>query len=292
MNPDIELKYLGIIDSLGQIPTLPVVVTQLLKVINHPNSGADNAAAFVEKDIALASKVLKLANSSYYGIPRTITNIKSAIVILGFNAIKSLVLSSSVLKIFEEKGEQTLFDKNAFWNHSVEVAMMAKSLARKVRGADYDQAFSGGLLHDIGKLILAQYSTRDYQEVLGEVTQGKRPSEVIEQEILGITHCKISGMLLERWGIPEALQIPVSFHDQPTKAEDHVQMAHILHLANYLSYLKGSYTVQGELAPELNSETLESLGFQQTPEELLENISGDLSEVAEFIALIQGSEGN
>lgn len=290
MNPDIELKYMSIIDSLGQIPTLPVVVTQLLKVINHPNSGAENAATYVEKDLALASKVLKLANSSYYGIPRTITNIRSAIVILGFNTIKSLVLSSSVLKMFEETNEQTLFDKSAFWNHSVEVAMMAKSLGKRLHGVDYDQAFSGGLLHDIGKLILAQYSSRDYQEVLQEATKGERETELIEQELLGVTHCKISGMLLERWGIPEALQIPVTFHDDPAQAEEHSQLAYILHLANHLSYLNGSFTVQGEKPPVLKEGTLEALKFTETPEELLESIRDDLSEVAEFIALIQGSE--
>lgn len=289
MNPDLELKYTSIIDSLGQIPTLPAVVSQLLKVINHPNSGAENAATLVEKDVALGSKVLKLANSSYYGIPRTITNIRSAIVILGFNTIKSLVLSSSVLKIFDIN-DQGLFDKNAFWNHSVEVAMMAKSLAKRIPGLDPDQAFSGGLLHDIGKLILAQYSKDDYLEVMKEVVQGEEETEKIEYRLLGLTHCTISSLLLNRWGIPEALSQPVSLHDKPSESKNHADLTYVLHLANHLSYLNGSYTFKGEKHPELHSGCLRVLGIHDTPEELLRSIQGDLSEVAEFIALIQSKE--
>lgn len=292
MNPDQELKYLNIIDSLGQIPTLPVVVSQLLKVINHPNSGADNAATLVEKDVALASKVLKLANSSYYGIPRTITSIKSAIVILGFSTVKSLVLSSSVLKIFDDNGEgKGAFDKNAFWNHSIEVAMMSKSIARlsRSKGIDGDLAFSGGLLHDIGKLILAQYSGPDYQEVLDAAVLGEKTTQELEKELIGITHCDISSMLLERWGIPESLQIPVKFHYEPREAPEYQELSKILYVADHLSGLNESCCIKGEKLLEFDKTILDDLGINKNPKDLLEHIRGDLSEVAEFIALIQGS---
>ena len=290
MNPDVELKYLNIIDGLNQIPTLPSVVSQLLKVINHPNSSADNAATLVEKDVALATKVLKLANSSYYGIPRTITNIRSAIVILGFSTVKSLVLSSSVLKMFDDNDSQALFDKNSFWKHSVEVAMMAKSLTKRTSlRNDADLAFSGGLLHDVGKLILTQYAYDDYKGVIEEAAKGEEPIIDIENRVMGITHSQISGMLLERWGIPESLQIPISYHDDPSKAGEHEMMSQIIHVANHLSTLNGSITIEGEKTAELKEGVLEALGFDMSAEDLLEDIRGDLSEVAEFIALIQGS---
>ena len=118
ISPTGNERYRSIIGQIDNLPALPAIVTRLIEVVNSPDTSADDAAKLIQKDPALTTKMLRLANSAFYGIPRSISSVSSAVVILGFNTIRSLVLSASVMKMFSSLQRPTI-EKDSFWKHSV-----------------------------------------------------------------------------------------------------------------------------------------------------------------------------
>jgi len=288
MDPNIERKYQTVIDGLGQLPSLPAVVSELLKVINHPRSSAEDASKFVEKDMGLAGKVLKLANSSYYGIPNAITNVNSAVVILGFDTIRSLVISASVVRMFpDQKGSR--FDRVSFWRHSLETALTARWLARQFGQfhVDPEMLFSAGLLHDIGKLVFDQVLNSEYQNVLKDSSDHSRPLLEVETEQLGLSHADLGGMLMERWSLPEVLCSTVRNH-HPSVEEEREPAEALLFLANYLSHKLGSGCIPDEPYQALPEDYAQMTGLtsEENLEALLAQAQAQLDSAAEFFELI------
>ncbi|MGL1902586.1 MAG: HDOD domain-containing protein [Fibrobacterales bacterium] len=283
----VKERYQQQIDNLDQVSSLPTIISKVLKVVNHPRSAAEDVAWYIEKDIGLASKVLKMANSSYYGIPKTIGSVHSAVVILGFNTLKSIVLSTSVKKLFPDESKVPHFNLKKFWKHSLEVAMISKYLA-KVSSSSLDDeiAFSSGLLHEVGLLVVDQFSPEAFVEVIDMVQKESCTLVTAEERIMGITHLTINKMLFEKWGLPEALSAPIHNHMALNESIEHRTASYILHLANHISYLRGSFCIEKEPVPPLNEETFEVLGIDQTMDGLMGDIATELENFSEVFSLI------
>jgi HD-like signal output (HDOD) protein len=142
-----------IAESVIGLPTLPTVVSRLIELVDSPRTSAALLARLISADQALTAKVLKLANSAYYGFPREISTVNMAIVVLGFNAVKEMGLSISVFDVFKKTASSPLFDVAQFWEHSVGCGVAARMLARNYRPAIAGEAFVAGLLHDVGKVF-------------------------------------------------------------------------------------------------------------------------------------------
>lgn len=292
MSEETKKRYQRIIQDLGQIPTMPTIAARVMQIVNDPHSSAEDVAKFISRDVALTSKVLRLANSAFYGIPRTISSVNSAIVILGFNTIRSLVLSASVLKVFPSKPGLVSFDRKAFWKHSFMVGIASRMVAqiyRKKRLVDLETAFSAGLLHDIGKLILEQYSNDDYLPVLKAAKEKGVPLVLAEKSLLGLTHADVSGMLVDKWQMPNELRGPIAFHHNPSEDKTSQEMAGIIHYANHLCHLKGSGCMQGEVYAPFLTEIEALLGLGRTQEELLAELESHFQEAEPFFSLIEAN---
>ncbi|MDD5674512.1 MAG: HDOD domain-containing protein [Chitinivibrionales bacterium] len=241
-----------IVEEIGELPTMPAVVSAVLSVINSPESGADDAAAIIEKDPALTAKMLRMANSSFYGIPRTISSVSSAVVVLGFNTIASLVLSISVIKMFPVRGGHTLFDHGRFWKHSIVCGLAAKAITRHffaLRLLDPESAFCAGILHDVGKLIFEHILPDDYGEVLQFAAE--RHISILEAEglIMGITHADVGRSLSDHWKLPLDLECALVKHHAPEGAGNGPALAATVHCADALAHQKGFALLEGERAP-------------------------------------------
>lgn len=157
INTPADKKIKLIVNRIHNLPTPPLVFTQVNKVLKNPKTSAYQIGAIISEDPALSAKILKLTNSSFYGIPGTITSVKQAIIILGLEVVRSLVLSASV---FDSFAKNYKIDKNYldwFWRHSLSVASMARIISRTKNFPsllEAEEAFSAGLLHDIGKLVI------------------------------------------------------------------------------------------------------------------------------------------
>ena len=292
MTEESKKRYQRIIQDLGQIPTMPTIAAKVMQIVNDPHSSAEDVAKFISRDVALTSKVLRLANSAFYGIPRTISSVNSAIVILGFNTIRSLVLSASVLKVFPAKPGLVAFDRKAFWKHSFMVGIASRMVAqiyRKRKLVDMETAFSAGLLHDIGKIILEQYSNDDYLPVLKAAKDQGIPLYMAEKALLGMSHADVSGMLVDKWQMPNELKGPIVNHHSPMDDKASQDMACIVHYANHLCHLKGSGCMENETYTPLVKEAETVLGLGISEEQMLEELEKHIQEAEPFFSLIEAN---
>ena len=167
------MRLIDLVESrIREIPTLPMIANRVLVLLNNPKSSASDLEKVIKHDQALAARVLKIVNSAYYGFPRRITTVGQGIVILGYQAIKDLVLSVSIAELFRVREKGKIFDRTALWEHSVGVAVGAQLLARRASLPMEDEAFIAGLLHDIGVVILDQCLTTEFDEIINLTKAG------------------------------------------------------------------------------------------------------------------------
>jgi len=228
-----------IVAKIHNLPTPPIVFMQITKVVNNPNTSAYDIASIISEDPALTAKVLKLTNSSFYGISGTITNVKQAIVILGLEAVKSLVISASVFESFSKNTKLDTEYLERFWRHSLSVAFMAKILCRvkKIGSIQMtEQSFSAGLLHDIGKLIIISHLPQEHLRIAELLKHHPDLTEdEAEKKALEFTHADIGSYLATRWNLPDSIVAAIQNHHDPDMVMSNKETA-IIHLADYLAH--------------------------------------------------------
>ncbi len=210
------------IELQDQLPTLPSVVTKVLNLLSNPKISASKIGEVISTDISLSTKTLKIVNSAFYGFPKRISTITQAVVILGFNTIKSAVFGVAVINAFDKYKRSSILNYNDFWAHSVAVGAGARILAKRVKYENIEEAFIGGIIHDIGKLILSQFSAKEYQKVMEKVMEKDISFSFsdIESDIMGFDHSEIGYYLVDKWNFPQNLSSIIRYHHKPEKAPD------------------------------------------------------------------------
>ncbi len=228
------------IRNIKNLPTLPIIVSRVLEVADDSGSSANELADIVSRDMSVSAKVLNLANSAFYGFSRRITTIPQAVVVLGFDTVRSLALSVSVFETLKQSEGDVSFDREAFWIHSIGCGTAARLIAKGLRFRDTGTFFVAGLLHDLGKVILDTYFNELYQEVVEEMVEEERSALDAETDILDIDHAEVGGWLAARWKFPEVLVAPIANHHNPMAAEDALfKETLIVHLANIVIKREG-----------------------------------------------------
>ncbi|WP_028318485.1 sensor domain-containing diguanylate cyclase [Desulfobulbus elongatus] len=228
------------------LPTLPIIATKLLELTAHPETTLTDIANLISQDMALSAKVLRVANSAFYSFPQQVSSINQAVSILGLNAVRSLVLSFSLLSMGKQR-RHAPFDFEQFWERSLVEAAAAKLIFEQVTNTDAEEAFTCGLLQNIGQLVLAVTLPQQYGQVLertarssGHAASNAESAEA-ELDILGISHAEVGYAVAEAWGLPESLLLPIKYHHQPLAFQGsnlrHQQTIRTAHLANLLAEL-------------------------------------------------------
>ena len=244
-------RYRRVIESISSLPSLPAIVTKLIQVVNSPDTSAEDAVKLIEKDPGLTSKFIRLANSAFYGMPRSVSSVSSAVVILGFNVIRSVVLSTSVMRIFADSEKQAI-NKEAFWKHSVATALAAKEIVRHLMNYklfDPESAFCAGILHDISKLIFNEYVNGDYTETSLYARKNNIPLIDAETLVLGVNHAEIGRILADKWALPLDLESAIVFHHEPARSDSLHELVTTVHLANVFTHQLGVGLWENEVAP-------------------------------------------
>lgn len=286
-----KLKIIA--DKIRNLPTPPIVFTQIIKVINNPKSSAYEIGAIIAEDPALTTKVLKFTNSSFYGMSSAITNVKQAILILGLDVVKSLVISASVFDSFSKNSALDREYLENFWRHSLLVAFMAKIVSRLVkRGFLYESeiAFSAGLLHDIGKLIIISHLPEEYSKI--KTVSEKEPSlsEIdIESTVLQFNHSDLGSYMAARWNLPAEICFAILYHhSQEAMSAD--SFAAVIHLADQLAHK--SEISDGQVVEKNNpfhEQVWEILDLNPSSEEqMLEHLRNDYTRAETFMKMAQG----
>ncbi len=152
--------------NITALPTLPDVAVRLLDMGEDPDASMKDMARLVERDVALATRILKMVNSSYFGMRREVTSIQHAVMVLGTAQLRGLVLSGAVSEMFDRQGGVGSFNRAEFWRHSMGVAAAAKAVAAVTRRVDLEIAFTAGLIHDMGKVVVDRYLHADFVKVV------------------------------------------------------------------------------------------------------------------------------
>lgn len=271
-----KLTLEQIVKKVNDLPALPQVASQVLKLADDPNSTVKQLSDVICNDQALTAKVLRLANSAYYGFPRRISTIIEAIVILGYNTIRNLVLAVSIHGLLCDEVTGYRLGRGELWRHSIACAMAARTISRHVRFPAPEQAFIAGLLHDIGKVILNFYVNDSFDEILQKVHEERVSFIQAEEDVLGFTHTAVGARVAEKWNLPVPLVQAIGFHHCPQHADENSKLASLVHLADVLCMMMGIGIGGDGLYYNVVPETFALLGL--APQEL-ENVMSTLGDL-------------
>lgn len=263
-----EQSILQQLDLIEKLPTLPVVVNQLNQLIASNRSSMAQIAAVIARDQAIASRVIRLVNSAFYGLQGRVTSIQQAITLLGLNTVKNLVTGVAVVKTFEDSGKTSLFDRQKFWMHTFACAVLSREIARKRRCAEPEDYFMSGLLHDIGILVLDQFFNPQFLTIINTCSKDNTNYTDTERNIIGTTHCEVGEYLSKKWHIPDILSLSIKYHHTPlyalNTAPSSLDILFTVHIADSFIQSKG-YHIGFNGEPAKGSRViLHRLGINET----------------------------
>jgi len=221
---------LTLVARIESMPTLPAVALRVMEVTADPKSSANDLMGIISPDVSLTTKILKIANSPFYGLTRGISSLKHAVTVLGFKEIRNLVISTVAFESFKNLKQNGKFDINKFWRHSFYCALAAKTIAVDLKNGSND-LFVAGLVHDIGKLAMSM--------------KMKFTTFEAEKDIFGMTHDEVGMKLLKKWMFPESLLTAVGYHHRPQDADKKSPFPIIVHVADILTHVY-EMQVEGE----------------------------------------------
>lgn len=252
--------------KLADLPPLPIVVMKIMETVNNPDTSAEDLNRLITMDPGLASKVLRIVNSAYYGFPKRISTITHAVVILGFNTVRNLVLGVSAFGLLTQKSMPYGLNREQYWEHSVSVAVGSNILARKrlarLRNAP-DETFIGGLLHDLGSLFLDSYFPVQYAVAMAFAARESKSAWEAEKMVLGIDHMTVGRRIAEHWNFPPHLVAMVGGHHEPSRYKEYYDMVAVVHAADWLAWQLEHKSSQHTKHPGLLPEIITWLGFAE-----------------------------
>jgi len=232
-----DSKLAAIIRQVDSIPALPATVCNVMAVTGNPESTAHDLMKVILPDQSMCATILKIANSAFFGIPRQVATLEKAVVVLGFNEVRNIVLGKAVFTSFQRMPRENQEETNLFWEHSFTCAIAAKIIAEEL-GYSPSEMFIGGLLHDIGKLAMLMTFPRDYTLMFELTKPHQFPSVLPEYEEFSTSHDEIGQRLLRRWLFPESLIAACGYHHHPEAAPPAVrQLPIIIQMADMLSLM-------------------------------------------------------
>jgi HD-like signal output (HDOD) protein len=231
-------KIEALIKTIENLPPLPDISSSVMKALNERDVSIIAVTELVEKDIALATQILKVANSPAYGAVSTISTIQHAIMMLGLDEVRGLLMAFAVQEFFDKEPEDKELRKR-FWIHSQVCSYTAVLLAHHFKQQDTSLFFLSGLIHDIGKLVVDQFMHVEFQQIINHTKTHQCTFRDAEKEILGVTHYQIGGKLLQHWNFPKQVTIQLFRHHTPWKAQDFTQETFIIFLADILTKIAG-----------------------------------------------------
>lgn len=273
-----------IVRNAKSLPTIPGIMTKLNSIAEDEKATINEIAKLISSDQILSAKVLKLVNSPFYGFSRRVSTISNALILLGVNVVKSLILSSSIFELMEK-------NVVGLWEHSMGAGVAANVIARRLKLPEPEEISTAALIHDIGKVIIKIELKEEFEIVRSLIKEKDISIREAERELLDTDHAEIGEWLAKSWLLPEKLIEPIAFHHDVEKSVTQQVKTSAVHLADILVKASGFGFSGDEFVPKIHPVAWERLGLT---EELLEEIVGEfedkLVEVKNFSMEIQSSD--
>jgi len=258
-----------IVDRVSSIQPLPDTALKLMNVMGDPKSTLDNIVNAIKYDQAVTSQVLKLCNSSFFGLSRKVTSLNDAMLCLGTIKVLQLVMSIHTNNMLSSEQKGYGLDRGMLWKHSVAVALASSLFAQRLRLPNADLAFTAGLLHDIGKVILNEYVAHDFAEIIRRVTDDRIAFVEAERQVLGFSHEEVGGMIAEKWQLPPSIVRCIRFHHVPSSVDPLDPLVDTIYLANSVCLLLGIGLGEDGLCSRADPTVLERRGLSENDLEMI-----------------------
>ena len=270
------------LEKIEDLPTLLTIALEVEKLINDPKTSVEQIEYLIKNDPTLTAKVLKVANSATYSGTKRILSLNQAISRLGFEEINKITLAITFLNTFKPKN----LDYEKFWIHSIMTSNIAKKLNQFSNDDNIDSTFTGGILHDIGVLILDQYFSDIYKKVFEIATTKNIELFVIEQNVLGITHAEVGAILLQKWKIPLQITDIILNHHSPRNSKTVPRDTKLVYLANFIANNRGYNNGTGFFPENFYDEIWTELNLPTALiPKILEEVEMELEQAKQFLKL-------
>jgi len=224
-----------ILAAIKGVPSLPSVVIKLRQYLNDPDVGFEELARVIQVDPGLTANILQLANSAYFGWTRTISSVKEAISRLGTNRVFQMVLCMSVAPLVRKPVRGYDMDAEGLWEHSLAVGICAEQLAQALKLPEARDAFTAGLLHDMGKVVMGTFVELDDQPLKEIMESDSLSFNEAEMMVMGVDHAEVAGLLLSEWNLPDPVVEAARWHHEPSRAcEENRVLVDLVHIADVL----------------------------------------------------------
>jgi HD-like signal output (HDOD) protein len=251
-----------ILRSVPDLPPMPQVMIKAREVMNNPRSNFKELADILEVDQAMAARVLKLSNSAYYGLAGKVSSVQHASVLLGYKTLGELVSMAGSSSLLGKTLDGYKMDSGDLWSHSLTVAFGSRSIASKKKPEIENDAFSAGLIHDAGKLVLDAYIAERTMLFEEFITNGEQTFLNAEKEILGFDHSEIAAEVCKTWKIPKSLITAIRYHHHPLRSHED-PLTYIVHIADSLALMSGIGTGLDGMRYQVESKVLEFLNLDE-----------------------------
>ncbi len=259
------LNNKALMDLLGGIetmPSIPALYAQIMEELNSDGASTASVGEIIARDMGMTAKVLQLVNSSFFGMPRHVANVKEAVTLLGIDVVKTLVLGIEVFSMFKEA--LTIISVDQIHTHCVRAAGIARQIAvlGKMEDKKTDNAIICSTLHDLGKLLLAEHFSKEYKKVVAVAKQGNLPVFKAEKKVFKVTHAEVGAYLLGLWGLPHTIIEGIAFHHRPARVVSReFELAGLVHVADWMEHGQNKDTGQEVSYYELDTAYLEKMGL-------------------------------
>jgi len=275
-----------VVERTSDIPTMPEAALAVVRMSNDLNANASVIADKISYDQSLTARVLRLSNSAYYGLPRQITSLQDAVVMLGMKTVRHLALVASTYPWLVQPRKGYGLGPQAMWEHSIAVSIGTQMIAERNRKINSEEAFTAGLLHDLGKVVLSLWMEDKVARLVERSETEQVPFNQLEREEFGFDHCDAGAYLAERWNLPAGMTNAIRYHHTPDACDPQDLLVDAVHMADVLAMGMG-YGLGGDgLNYPLSSSALDRLGLTAAQ---CEEISAELAPAFRNAMSIYGS---
>lgn len=272
-----------ILSLVKHVQPFPKVVQRVMEMLDNPETDVKDLAEVIQYDQVITANVLKICNASYFGLPRKVSSLNEALVIVGHNTLKDIMITSSSARFYKGAvGDGYKLEQGELWRHSVATGILAKHMVKHIQGVDPGVAYTVGLLHDIGKRFLSTFVADDFKQIMIKVVKDHCSFVEAEKELLGISHAELGGMILKKWEFPEEMQLAVLQHHDPDALKK-APLTALTSLANALVISMGIGVGADGLATKVQGEGLKRFGISPMDLDLcMANLLDDMEQAQEL----------
>lgn len=276
------------IKETAEVATISAVAFQTAQLLRNPDVAVNKVTEIVSLDQSLTAKILRLVNSSFYGFQGRISSLSQAVVLLGFNTVRNVILSVSVLKAFPGDKGCKVFDAGKFWGHSVGTAFVAKNLAEHIKFKEPEDAFIGGLLHDVGRVFIVQFLRSEVEKIFDLMIKEDIPMREAEERVLDADHAWMGYVMAKNWHFPPVLCSAIGYHHAPNGKDEEFTFASIIHLADIICRGMDLGCGGDDFVPDVSPAAWRELSMSlEDVRVVIQKTDQNLYQIEEFLAILR-----